>query len=665
MLRKFNLILACNICDKINMHQTFYIDINEEITSIIERIKKARTNEIIMVVPKRALLIQSIVNLKILKKEADERKIQLMVITQDKLGKILIEKAGILVQQKMNNIVDEEVNLKEDNNKLNKDYYKMKNEVSETNESKKRLNEIGSETYFDEEELKKEASKELNKIKEKNVLENQKEKKEKIINKELVVNTKKDIKKRNQTIMDVKYESQAPVLPEKQSKTSKELHTPKSEANVDAYGNDSYYQNKKIENFFYQPKDADDQKRQEKNEKNNYKNYAISKKMRRWFLIFGIFSIVAVGTVLAYLFIPKASITIIVKPKTKAIDSEIMGEVNIDSSDVNKGIIPARIIKVDPKITKEYKATGNKSVSNQKARGTVTIYNEYSSSPQPLVATTRLLSANGKLFRLIKGVTVPGTTIVDGQMHPGSIQAQAVADEAGSDFNIGPNKFTIPGFKSRPNKYNKFYAKSDQAMSGGGDGNEKVHAITQSDIDNAKNKILADLNNSIKQKIKNVAGNNIVLLDDAINKKEAIYKLSDSLGEIVNSFQITADMPASAMVINQNDLKKMVAQMLIKAGDSQANINDNSVTIDFGKTNVNFNTGIMNIRFHAVGQIKPDINVDMIKKAILGKNETDLKAYLSTYPDIKNVNIEYQPSFISGRIPFQSNRVKITLDNSD
>jgi len=54
-----------------------------------------------MVVPKRALLIQSIVNLRILKKEVEESGFQLMMVTQDKLGKILIEKAGIFVQQKI------------------------------------------------------------------------------------------------------------------------------------------------------------------------------------------------------------------------------------------------------------------------------------------------------------------------------------------------------------------------------------------------------------------------------------------------------------------------------------------------------------------------------------------------------------------------------------
>jgi hypothetical protein len=39
------------------MHQTFYIDIDEEITSIVERLKKTRAEEVILVVPKRALLI--------------------------------------------------------------------------------------------------------------------------------------------------------------------------------------------------------------------------------------------------------------------------------------------------------------------------------------------------------------------------------------------------------------------------------------------------------------------------------------------------------------------------------------------------------------------------------------------------------------------------------
>ena len=72
------------------MHQTFYIDIDEEITSIAERLRSAEAPEVIMVVPKQAVLIQSIVNLKLLNKEATRLGIKLIMVTQDKLGRVLI-----------------------------------------------------------------------------------------------------------------------------------------------------------------------------------------------------------------------------------------------------------------------------------------------------------------------------------------------------------------------------------------------------------------------------------------------------------------------------------------------------------------------------------------------------------------------------------------------
>ena len=91
-------------------HKTIYIDIDEEITSIVDRVRKATANEVIIVVPKRALLIQSLVNLKLLKKETNRRRKRLMIVTQDRIGKKLIEKAGIQVQGKMDDsLADDEI----------------------------------------------------------------------------------------------------------------------------------------------------------------------------------------------------------------------------------------------------------------------------------------------------------------------------------------------------------------------------------------------------------------------------------------------------------------------------------------------------------------------------------------------------------------------------
>lgn len=74
-------------------------------------------------------------------------------------------------------------------------------------------------------------------------------------------------------------------------------------------------------------------------------------------------------------------------------------------------------------------------VTNSIARGTVKIINTYSRA-QTLVRTTRLLTADNKLFRIDKAVNVPAG---------GSVEVAVYADKAGAEFAIGPSKFTIPG----------------------------------------------------------------------------------------------------------------------------------------------------------------------------------------------------------------------------
>ena len=64
---------------------------------------------------------------------------------------------------------------------------------------------------------------------------------------------------------------------------------------------------------------------------------------------------------------------------------------------------------------------------SQKAQGTLTIYNAYSSAPQTLVATTRFVTPDGKIFRLTNEVTVPGAKITNGQIVPSSINAPIAA----------------------------------------------------------------------------------------------------------------------------------------------------------------------------------------------------------------------------------------------
>lgn len=62
---------------------TIYIDIDDEITAIIDKVRSSHERIVALVLPKRATVFQSIVNMKLLKRTADEAKKHLVLITNE------------------------------------------------------------------------------------------------------------------------------------------------------------------------------------------------------------------------------------------------------------------------------------------------------------------------------------------------------------------------------------------------------------------------------------------------------------------------------------------------------------------------------------------------------------------------------------------------------
>jgi len=662
-------------------HQTFYIDIDEEITSIVDRLRKAKSDEVVIVVPKRAILIQSIVNLKLLKKEADGLKKDLIIVTQDKFGKMLIEKAGIAVEQRLDDIEGQEIvapeNNFDDNIKINVGQSAAE---PKNTEAKKRLDKIGSDGYYQAEDLDALIGREAYVSEPEEISKNQ-EIGEKITNKELVVDMGNDLRKQQPSFRKnaAKRGSYAPmdlirnveISEEDFAENTKNIKPAKK--GISKSSRNSFKQEempvfdeepeireskvKKVGNFFEHNRNAGND--------DEYKSINVGKGVWKYFVTLSIIVAVVILGAAAYLFLPKASITVFAKNKIQAVDAQIDGAVSVTSVDPEKGLIPARIISVSDEMTKSYDTTGSKNSSNQKAHGMVTIYNEFSTSPQPLVATTRFASPDGKIFRLVSGVTVPGMQSVGGQATPGAIEAEVIADEAGEAYNIDATSFTIPGFQSSgADKYSKIYAKSFKAMVGGGQGNQTIKTVTDTDINSAKTKVAQELKPEIIQKLKDSAGSDYVLLDDATNVDDSTYTLSNSAGDAVDSFSITVKMNYSAIVFKKDEAKSVVTDLIAKKGANGARVSNSSINMEFGKSDTNFKDGTITIRVHGSGNIVPDIDLEKLKAGLLGKREDELKAYLSAFSDIDRVEVSYWPSFLSGKIPAYASRVNIMLDKN-
>lgn len=655
------------------MHQTIYVDIDEEITSVIERLRKVRSDEAVIVVPKRALLIRSIVNLRILKKEADNLELAIMIITQDKLGKLLIEKAGILVQPKLEDIGEEMETPSGYGKKITvRDEIYSDKEVGYEDSAKNRLEKLGSENYFDEKTSKDKSISKNIRVK-KNIPVSRSEE-EKIINKELVVDLGKDMKKHKATSLDSSMPPQNyGKINNRGKKTFSPLDAPKNRTRQ-AYRNraeddteEEISQNKKIESFFYQNNLSSGRELEDKDE---YEILNKPSKKRKIIVAAGLI-LVAVGLVVAfYIFVPKATVAIATKVKTKSVESEVKGDVNYSEIDYDNKVIPAKLISDEEDISRDFDVSGSKSGSAQKAHGTLTIYNEFSSSSQPLVATTRFLTEDGKLFRLIKGIVVPGTAKNGDQIKPGQIDAEVAADQAGEEYNIGPASFTIPGFKdSDSERYAKIYAKSSGSVTGGGSGtsNNGVKVLSDGDIVSAKSKISSELGDIVKSKLKDAAGDGIIVLPEAFSLEGAAYKLSNSVGETIDKFTLSSHMKGSALVFREADLKDVINRIMAKSGtgEAKANLDSSSITLDYGKPNLDFKVGTIMIKVNGASKTNSGIDTENLKKEILGKNNSDLENILGGYPDIEKAEVTYWPPFISSRIPKSASRVDIVLDNGN
>lgn len=79
------------------MEEILYLEADEEITSVVDKIKGLDAKSIGLVAPKGATIVQSVVSLKLLKKEAETLGREIAIITSDDVGRSLASRVGLPV----------------------------------------------------------------------------------------------------------------------------------------------------------------------------------------------------------------------------------------------------------------------------------------------------------------------------------------------------------------------------------------------------------------------------------------------------------------------------------------------------------------------------------------------------------------------------------------
>jgi hypothetical protein len=291
------------------------------------------------------------------------------------------------------------------------------------------------------------------------------------------------------------------------------------------------------------------------------------------------------------------------------------------------------------------------------ARGTVVIYNAYGSSPQNLDIDTRLEGSNGKIYKTVKKITVPGM-IKD---KPGSVEVGIYGAGTGEGYNSAPLDFKIFGFKGTP-KYSKFYGRSKGEITGGFTGKSPV--VSALDKATAVSELKATLQADLLKKVTGQIPGGFVLFKDAIftgiNDQDINFTLDKDNTAIVN---IKGTL--YGFIFDEKKLAKKIAQDIIDKYDGSEvyipNIRDLTFSLA-DKNNISFGD-VKTINFTLSGTPRIVWKVDEAKfiSDLLGKKKTDFNQVLAQYSSIDTAQLVIRP-FWKSSFPDKSSSIQVIVN---
>lgn len=623
------------------MPQTFYIESDEEIISVIGRLRKSSAEENVFVFPKRALVLQSIVNLRLFQREAQKLGKKIVIVSQDEVGTMLAEKAGIETQ------------------KYSEDFSKQAShlelEAAEQGPAAApgapHSDAIGSSDFYQARTMPQalggiqaplQAPPSVTPLRVRNATP------EKLTS----LNSRRF--EGAMVAPGAPQPSAAPPAPAQAMIPSQPSPAPLSSQKSPLQpGRDE-----RLKNFYSGTKSAPLPALPKKTQPMTAVPIA-GRKAHMIFILLGGISLLSLIGALLFFFLPKAEVHVTPYQTIRTVDIESDGRTGIAAADDT--MLPVRILEKDREIALTVATTGISGGTNQKARGTAVIYNKYSALPQPLVATTRLETADGKLFRLVSGVTVPGMTTAGGAQEPGAIEAEVIADQAGAEYNIGASDFTIPGFKGGP-KYEKFSAASTKAMTGGGEGGASDIAVVAAvDIDTAEREAKAKAKEDFLSEIRGELSPDERVLDEQIDIAASVPIAVPQVGTAANAFEYRGVFRVRAFVFSEKAIREKV-ENAVEKDLGGIRFRPVSVSIAYGDSVPDFAGGAVRLRAHALVTMESDIDRDALRAALLGKDEDGIRQALHDFQTVKKINVVFRPEWFVKSIPDSEDRVTIVVE---
>ena len=537
--------------------EIIYIDIEDEITSVIDKVSSAKSTIIALVPPKRAPILQSIVNMKLLKRRADQAGKKLVLVTSE---------SGLLPLAAMSQIhVAKNLQSKPEIPKLSSDV-PAETDIKETEST---VGELSKSIESDEDD--------------------------------------------EEPVPDDVAIDDEPVAP--QSKESKK---------------DKKAKNLKIPNFD-----------------------TFRKKL---LLGGGAFVLLIFAWFVMFKMLPKGSVTVKAETSRISVSGPISALATAKSDTIEKGELQSEIKTIQKTLTQDFTSTGEKNTGS-KAAGSITIRNCDYPDGFTLAAGSKFTDSLGKTFSSTGAAAVPAFTGAAsscnlGGGNSGKVDVAVEAVESGDSYNLGARGYTITGVSG------KVDAQGGQ-MSGGT--TKIVKIVSEADVTTAKQKILSQDTDPIKDELKKQFDDSAVAVDASFASNQGDATVAPNVGDPGDNGKVTMVVNYSMVGVRKESLRNYIQELASKQYDaSKQKVYDDGVKNATIKVDKKVNDQSYTLSLSTDIYVGPQIDENEVAKLVSGKRVGEAEEYIRKLAGVRDVKVTLSPFYIK-KLPKPS-KINVSFD---
>lgn len=371
----------------------------------------------------------------------------------------------------------------------------------------------------------------------------------------------------------------------------------------------------------------------------------------------GVFVLLIIFWIFAAFVMPRARI--VINTDNISVDTEVAFTANTRDTDfdADKALLPAIEKSVKKTDSEKVPATGKKNVG-EKATGTVSLQLTDCSQNKVTVPAGTAVANNGLNFIIQQDIVFRSYLVggicantADFAVDDTTATVKVTAQNPGDQFNIsGGRKFTVAGFGN-------VTSYDSSAMSGGT--NREVTIVSANDIESAKQKMTDKskeaATSELKKQLEDVSMFAIV---ETLNAAAPEITPAPAVDSEASEVTVTSVTTYTMLGVKRGDLKTLVENEAKKKIDTSKQSIGNDGLDDAVFTVKPRDPASQQITVQSTVSTGAQDNQDELKKLIVGKKKGEIQQILGARPGVKSVDVFYSPFWVY-KAPSSASKITI------